>query len=329
MVTPAPRRLVVPPVRVPEAVPASHRVAIDTVVLRGPSRVAQIPAPALAAYQRAAGILEQVDHGCGIDWTVLAAVGRVLTDHGRLHDSVLGPRGRAHPSIVGDPAVDARGLALPDSDRGQVDGDPRHDRAVGPLLLTPAVWRLVAVDADSNGRRSPQNVFDASLATAVLLCAGRGDLSTAPDLRAALRRTGRGPDFVAATLRALRAYRADTTRAPATLDNPAAAPALLRLAATGTSGGEGGRDPGGAAATTLPAEAGWPAVPPAATSSAGATPTPTPAPTPTPTGTPTPTPTSTGTPSPTPSTTDTPTPTDTPTATAPATTGDPTPSGQG
>ena len=42
-----------------------------------------IPATALLAYQRAAVVIAQVDASCGLSWSLLAAIGRVESDHGR------------------------------------------------------------------------------------------------------------------------------------------------------------------------------------------------------------------------------------------------------
>ena len=42
-----------------------------------------IPAPAIAAYQRAAQIIDSADKSCNIPWELIAAIGRVESDHGR------------------------------------------------------------------------------------------------------------------------------------------------------------------------------------------------------------------------------------------------------
>ena len=67
---------------------------------------------------------------------------------------------------------------IKDTDAGQYDGDSRYDRAVGPMQFIPSTWAIVGVDADNDGRRDPQDIYDASLASAVYLCSGQGDLAT-------------------------------------------------------------------------------------------------------------------------------------------------------
>src|SRR5690349_16019589 len=41
-----------------------------------------IPDQALAAYQRSAAVLTEADKECNLEWTLLAAVGQVVTAHG-------------------------------------------------------------------------------------------------------------------------------------------------------------------------------------------------------------------------------------------------------
>lgn len=53
-----------------------------TVTRRGPDARA-VPAVAFQAYRRSAEILAEVDPGCQISWTLLAAIGPVESDHGR------------------------------------------------------------------------------------------------------------------------------------------------------------------------------------------------------------------------------------------------------
>ena len=66
-----------------------------------------------------------------------------------------------------------------DTDAGQFDNDTAYDRAVGPMQFIPSTWSVVGVDADGDGQRNPQDIDDAALATAVYLCSGDDDLSTA------------------------------------------------------------------------------------------------------------------------------------------------------
>ncbi|MBO0845760.1 MAG: lytic transglycosylase domain-containing protein [Nocardioides sp.] len=161
-----------------------------------------IPAVALAAYQRAATIIDSVDHSCRMPWQLVAAIGRVESDHGRVDGNVLTSRGLEKPGVFG-PVLDGRhGTTLiKDTDAGRYDGDTAYDRAVGPMQFIPSTWAIVGVDADNDGQRNPQDIYDASLASAVYLCSGPDDLSTTAGQRAAVYRynhSGRYVDLVLA-----------------------------------------------------------------------------------------------------------------------------------
>ena len=45
------------------------------------------------------------------------------------------------------------------------------------MQFIPSTWPVVRVDADGDGKRNPQDIDDAALATAVYLCSGKDDLS--------------------------------------------------------------------------------------------------------------------------------------------------------
>lgn len=148
-----------------------------------------VPFTALAAYQRAETVIVSADATCGADWQLLAAIGQVESDHGRSGSNVVGLDGISRPGVFGI-ALDGthRTQAISDTDGGRFDHDKAWDRAVGPMQFIPTTWREVAVDADSDGERNPQDIDDAALASAVYLCAGEGDLATAAGRREALLR---------------------------------------------------------------------------------------------------------------------------------------------
>ena len=137
-----------------------------------------IPAAALSAYQRAAQVIDTADKGCHIDWTLIAAIGRVESNHGRYGGNTLDDNGVSRPGIYGIPLDGSHHTSrISDTDAGQYDHDPQYDRAVGPMQFIPSTWSVIGVDGDNDGKRNPQDIDDAALATAVYLCSGNEDLS--------------------------------------------------------------------------------------------------------------------------------------------------------
>ncbi|MGZ4438073.1 MAG: lytic murein transglycosylase [Nocardioidaceae bacterium] len=166
-----------------------------------------IPAAALAAYQRAAQVIDAADTGCHIDWTLIAAIGRVESDHGRYGGNTLGADGVSRPGIYGIPLDGTHGTTkVMDTDGGQYDNDPIYDRAVGPMQFIPSTWQVVGVDGDGDGKRNPQDLNDAALATAVYLCSGNEDLGTASGRQSAVYRYNHSQEYVDLVLSIMRAY---------------------------------------------------------------------------------------------------------------------------
>lgn len=174
----------------------------------GNADLTAVPLQALTAYQRAAQVIDDADQKCQVDWTLIAAVGQVVSLHGLVGGGHLTGSGVVKPALVGDVVRSKTGDRFADTDAGRLDGDKRHDRAIGPMLLAPTTWGVVGVDADADGRRNPQDIDDASLAVAVLLCNGRLDLRNAADERQAVARVNGDRTFVRAVLAAAGAYAA-------------------------------------------------------------------------------------------------------------------------
>lgn len=166
-----------------------------------------IPAAALAAYQRGAQIINAADPTCNLPWELLAAVGRVESNHGQYGGNVLGEDGIARPGIYGPELNGKHGTqAIMDTDGGQLDHDTVYDRAVGPMQFIPSTWSSVKVDADGDGQRNPQDIDDASLAAAVYLCSGNENLSTRAGQEAAVLRYNHSQSYVDLVLRIMEAY---------------------------------------------------------------------------------------------------------------------------
>lgn len=209
------------PVRAPRA-----RFGNATAVADVEDDLDPIPSLALAAYQRSEVVMAQAAPRCRLDWTVLAAVGHLLTEHGQVGgDHALDEAGRLEPVLTGPPVRDERGRRVADTDAGELDGDPRHDRAMGPMLLAPAVWRQVGVDADLDGERDPQNIHDAALAVAVLLCVDGENLQRPRHLAAALERVNPDPAFIDAVPEVAAQYAAGAAQ-PAPIPTFAPAPVV-------------------------------------------------------------------------------------------------------
>ena len=167
-----------------------------------------IPATALDAYQRAATVLRAVDPACKISWTLLAAVGRVESDHGRYGGAVLGTDGVSRPAVIGLPLDGSPGIAtIRDTDAGELDRDPIWDRAVGPMQFIPSTWAAAGVDGDSDGTRSPHDIDDAAMAAAVYLCAGAAGLDEPAAMRAALLRYNNSLAYAALVMAYEHSYR--------------------------------------------------------------------------------------------------------------------------
>ncbi|MBD8871120.1 lytic transglycosylase domain-containing protein [Nocardioides donggukensis] len=221
---------------------------------------AAIPDVALAAYQRAEAVMRATDPSCNLDWELLAAIGRVESDHGRYAGSRLTASGVARPAVLG-PRLDGRGgfARLPDTDAGALDGDRRFERAVGPMQFIPGTWREVGVDADGDGRRNPQDIDDAALAAGVYLCVGEDNLGTDAGQRAALLRYNRSHAYVRVVLGLFDRYSATpgsiSLRAREALPvTVGAVPLPDVLTASGPVrarvGAPGGRAPGGPSTTS-------------------------------------------------------------------------------
>jgi membrane-bound lytic murein transglycosylase B len=244
-----------------------------------------VPEAALGAYRSAAERLRRSDPGCGLDWSLLAGIGRVESDHGRFGGAQLGSDGIARPEIRGIPLDGRPGVArILDTEGGRLDGDTVYDRAVGPMQFIPGTWALVGADGDLDGQANPHDIDDAALAAALYLCAGTGPLSNEPGARAALFRYNRSEEYGSLVLAISDAYRsgtpvarlgavppagADDVSPPPVDDLPPAAVTDVRTAPTlaaarASSGGGASTTPvvsgaGGVSVGNTPSGAGAPA----------------------------------------------------------------------
>ena len=139
-----------------------------------------IPPVAMLAYQTAAA------ESCAPDdlWPILAGIGKVESDHGRVFGSHLLPNGDSSIPILG-PELDGSGIGgnltpVPVGvwqGRWGLDGD--FEQALGPMQFRPGVFAEYAPSAAA----TPHNINDAAAAAAAKLCA-----EGLPDVEAALWR---------------------------------------------------------------------------------------------------------------------------------------------
>jgi hypothetical protein len=181
-----------------------------------------IPAAALTAYQRASQLVDAADPECRVDWALIAAIGKVESNHGRYGGNGIDTDGTVRPGIYGIPLNGANNTAVVhDSDGGALDRDTTWDRAVGPMQFIPGTWRVVGVDANGDGRKDPQNIDDAATATAVYLCSGPGDLSADSGARSAVLRYNQSDAYADQVLAIARGYRGGYTVEPTSALTPA------------------------------------------------------------------------------------------------------------
>ena len=249
--------------------------------------------------------------GCHLRPEHLAAIGQV--ESGSVGGRTVTGDHRVSPAIWG-PLLDGGPFAVVhDSDGGALDGAGDFDRAMGPLQFLPGTWRWAGADGDGDGRRDPQNVYDAALATAGYLCEGGRDLSSATALRSAVLAYNQSGDYLSTVLDWVGYFHTHGLSA------------LTEVAFRVGSGGRASdlaepvKPPKPPADDAADAPAGAARPSPTTTSTpttttAPATPGATPSPATTTTTPPPPGSTTTPTPTPTPATTESPTPTSTPTS---------------
>ncbi|WP_221286061.1 lytic transglycosylase domain-containing protein [Prescottella equi] len=180
-----------------------------------------IPEIVLNAYRSAELAMAGAQPECGLQWNLLAGIGKIESGHagggqtdaaGTTVTPILGPTLNGH--LAGNEIIT-------DTDRGALDGDPVHDRAVGPMQFIPSTWVRYASDGNGDGVADPNNVFDATLSAARYLCAGGLNLNDPSQLTRAVLRYNNSSTYMANVLSWSAAYRTGGTPAPAVPVAPA------------------------------------------------------------------------------------------------------------
>ncbi|MFE2227614.1 lytic transglycosylase domain-containing protein [Streptomyces kronopolitis] len=243
-----------PPLNSPVPPRGSHRTDTHPGSPAGPAE-AGLPATVLAAYKKAESAIEGSDPGCRLPWQLLAGIGKV--ESGQARGGAVDAEGTTLQPILG-PQLNGHGFALiSDTDGGRYDGDVTHDRAVGPMQFIPSTWSQGGPDhtgwgADGNGdgKKDPNNVYDAALAAGRYLCAGGRDLADQGDLDHAILGYNNSDAYLRTVLSWYEFYRHGTHEIP---DGSGVLPERRREPRTAaddrdtrTGGAPAGRGPGGA-----------------------------------------------------------------------------------
>ncbi|WP_309058146.1 lytic transglycosylase domain-containing protein, partial [Streptomyces sp.] len=180
-------------------------------VVTGPAE-AGIPASVLSAYKRAEQSIRATDPGCNLPWQLLAGIGKV--ESGQARGGRVDPNGTTLAPILG-PALNGVGFAnISDTDRGAYDGDRVHDRAVGPMQFIPSTWADWGQDANGDGKKDPNNIYDAAQAAGLYLCAGDRNLALKADLDRAVLSYNRSTEYLNTVLSWFEYYKRGTHTVP-------------------------------------------------------------------------------------------------------------------
>ncbi|AZM52671.1 lytic transglycosylase [Streptomyces sp. WAC 01529] len=166
---------------------------------------AGVPATVLDAYKKAETALAEAKPGCNVPWQLLAAIGKVESGHAR--GGRVDANGTTPKPILG-PVLNGNGFAkITDTDKGAYDGDTTHDRAVGPMQFIPATWAFSGQDGNDDGKKDPNNIYDAALAAGHYLCANDRDLAVEDDLHRAILSYNQSTEYLNTVLSWLEYYR--------------------------------------------------------------------------------------------------------------------------
>ncbi|WP_328414982.1 lytic transglycosylase domain-containing protein [Streptomyces violaceus] len=173
---------------------------------------AGIPATVLDAYKKAEAALNEAKPGCNLPWQLLAAIGRV--ESGQARGGRVDADGTTISPILG-PQLDGNGFALiRDTDDGAYDDNSSYDQAVGPMQFIPSTWKWAGRDGNADGKKDPNNIYDAALAAGYYLCRFDWDLSDQKDLDRAILSYNNSREYLNLVMRWVEYYRKGTHEIP-------------------------------------------------------------------------------------------------------------------
>ncbi|MFE5510754.1 lytic transglycosylase domain-containing protein [Streptomyces sp. NPDC056529] len=200
-----------PPLNVPPHQPGKPGTGTGPLIVTGPAE-AGIPATVLAAYKRAEQSSRSTDPGCNLPWQLLAGIGKV--ESGQASGGRVDANGTTFKPILG-PALNGVAFAnISDTDGGAYDGDKVHDRAVGPMQFIPSTWATWGQDANGDGKKDPNNIYDAAQAAGRYLCANDRNLLLKADLDRAVLSYNRSTEYLNTVLSWLEYYKRGTHQVP-------------------------------------------------------------------------------------------------------------------
>ncbi|MFV0458839.1 MAG: lytic transglycosylase domain-containing protein [Actinomycetales bacterium] len=185
-----------------------------------------IPAPMLDAYRRAAQTKNQLSPSCEIDWSLIAAIGKVESDHAQ------------------GGKVDENG-----NTRGQIEGPmTRYGTAKGPMQFLDSSWQLFGADGNGDGVKDVNNAYDAALGAANHLCSsGKGSMKNPISLHDAIFGYNRAEWYVQKVVALANAYSGGGYPVPASTGTVISAPTTTTT--TTTTGGSTGSTGSGSTST--------------------------------------------------------------------------------
>ena len=170
-------------VPVPENVPPARAVTVHDVAAT--AETLDMSEEHLEGYVSGAQTAANEFPSCNLAWNTLAGIGYVESHHGTYGAGADGGQ------IIG-PRLDGSGsfMEIPDTDNGELDGDPEYDRAVGPMQFLPETWGTYGAGGD------PHDIADAAAASGRLLCGNDRDLDTTDGWTRALFAYNRSEEYM-------------------------------------------------------------------------------------------------------------------------------------